>query len=75
MCGDIIENRSQGPDAYDTMPRNGDVVFARRRKREAHVTAGLTRHDVADASEPAHEVISRNVARQSQTAITSSRVK
>ena len=57
------------------MLRDSDVMLCRRLGGEAYVTSGLPRELVTDSSQAAGKVGTRNVARQSQTAITCSRVK
>jgi hypothetical protein len=75
MACDIIENRSKRSNAKSMMARNRDVMFPFSVKRQPHVTSRLAGHGVSDAAEAPREVVAREIAWQSQTAITSSRVK
>lgn len=62
--GDISEHSLQRPDPQTRMTRNCDMMFAAQLRREAHVTAGLTRYRVASAAQSARQVMSGKVARR-----------
>jgi hypothetical protein len=53
------------------VPWNGDVVFARMRRRQAHVASALARDGITNAAEQARKLSTGQTARQPQTVITS----
>ena len=75
MCRDIGQNARKRANAKFRVPRNRDVMFATLMGGQAHMASGLTGDLISDDSEGSDEIIAAQSARQSHTAMTSSRTK
>ena len=75
MGGDLAENRRQRSRSQRRVPWNRDVVLAALLRGEAKMAACLARDRGAEGSEGPREIVAREIARQPQVAITTSRTK
>ncbi len=73
--GNVIENPGKRSQPKSMVTRNGHMMLFRRCDSQAHVAPCLTGDRVANATEPSGKIIAGDIARQSQTAMTCSRVK
>lgn len=75
MCSDIVEDRPECPHAKGSVLGDRYVMLVRLCRGQANVTSGLAGGKVADATKTSRQIFAGKIARESQTAITSSRVK
>jgi hypothetical protein len=75
VLSDVAQDASQRPDPEGRVPRNSDMMFTALEGGQPNMAAGLTAHPVAEVSERLRGIVARDVPRQSQAVMTSSRTK
>ena len=75
VLSDVAQDTGQRANPEGRVTRNSDVVFPTFESSQPDVAAGLTGHPVAEVSERLREIVARDVPRQSQAVMTSSRTK
>ncbi len=75
MLGYVAKDSGQGPHAERRVAWHGDMVFTTLRGGEAKMASGLTGEPVTQSTEGLREIVPRDVPRDPQAGMTSSRTK
>lgn len=71
----VAQDAGKGPNAEASMARNRHVVLTVFKGGQPKMATGLTAHPVAQVGEGLHEIVTRDVPRQPQAVMISSRMK
>jgi len=75
VLGHVAEETGQRPNPERSMAWDGDVVLTTFKGSQSDVAAGLTGGPVPEIGESLREIVPRDVPRQPQALMTSSRTK
>jgi hypothetical protein len=75
VLGHVAEETGQCPNPERSVARDGDVVLAAFECGQSEMATGLASDPVAEISECLREIVPRDVPRQPQALMTSSRTK